>query len=103
MADLVYPPVIALARAVFGLQGLRFEIRGAHNIPRTGGAVLAINHVGYFDFTYERSLDVLAAGRSAGLVTKSNLILGLGEERSEVVDAMRDLHTAGTRASIASA
>ena len=52
MADLVYPPVIAVARVLFRLQGLRFEIQGAQNIPRTGGAVLAINHVGYFDFTY---------------------------------------------------
>ena len=47
-------------------------------------------------FRYERSLDVLAAGRSAGLVTKSNLILGMGEEQPEVLEAMRDLHAAGT-------
>jgi lipoyl synthase len=47
-------------------------------------------------FRYERSLDVLRASRSAGLVTKSNLILGMGETRSEVSEAMRDLHDAGT-------
>lgn len=50
--DLVYPPVIALARTMFAAQGLCFTITGAENIPRTGGAVLAMNHVGYFDFTY---------------------------------------------------
>jgi lipoic acid synthetase len=46
-------------------------------------------------FRYERSLDVIAQARAAGLVTKSNLILGLGEERSEVSQALRDLHGAG--------
>jgi lipoic acid synthetase len=46
-------------------------------------------------FRYERSLDVLALAHEAGLVTKSNLILGLGEERDEVVQAMRDLRAAG--------
>src|SRR5579875_1882046 len=46
-------------------------------------------------FRYERSLDVLAQARAAGLVTKSNLILGLGEERDEVAEAMADLRQAG--------
>jgi lipoic acid synthetase len=46
-------------------------------------------------FRYERSLDVLSQGRAAGLVTKSNLILGMGETRTEVSQALRDLHGAG--------
>jgi lipoic acid synthetase len=46
-------------------------------------------------FRYERSLEVLAAGRAAGLVTKSNLILGLGETREEVESALADLRDAG--------
>jgi lipoic acid synthetase len=46
-------------------------------------------------FRYERSLDVIRQARAAGLVTKSNLILGMGEERHEVSDALRDLHDAG--------
>ncbi|GAB7047518.1 lipoyl synthase [Catenuloplanes indicus] len=46
-------------------------------------------------FRYERSLDVITQARAAGLVTKSNLILGLGEEREEVSQALRDLHEAG--------
>jgi lipoyl synthase len=46
-------------------------------------------------FRYERSLDVIRAARAAGLVTKSNLILGMGEERHEVSEALRDLHAAG--------
>jgi lipoic acid synthetase len=46
-------------------------------------------------FNYERSLGVISQARSAGLITKSNLILGLGEEISEVEQALRDLHAAG--------
>jgi len=46
-------------------------------------------------FRYERSLDVLRHARAAGLVTKSNLILGMGEGRDEISQALRDLHEAG--------
>jgi lipoyl synthase len=46
-------------------------------------------------FRYERSLAVITAAREAGLVTKSNLILGLGETREEISEALRDLHAAG--------
>ncbi|MGX5680312.1 lipoyl synthase [Schumannella luteola] len=47
-------------------------------------------------FRYERSLDVLSRARAAGLITKSNLILGMGEEPAEVIQALQDLHDAGT-------
>lgn len=47
-------------------------------------------------FTYERSLDVLTQARNYGLVTKSNLILGMGETREEITQAMKDLFNAGT-------
>ena len=47
-------------------------------------------------FTYERSLDVLTQARNFGLVTKSNLILGMGETIEEIVQALNDLHDAGT-------
>lgn len=46
-------------------------------------------------FRYERSLEVITKAREAGLVTKSNLILGMGETREEVSEALRDLHEAG--------
>jgi len=46
-------------------------------------------------FTYERSLDVIRQARTAQLVTKSNLILGMGETREEISQALRDLHAAG--------
>lgn len=47
-------------------------------------------------FRYDRSLSVLTAARDAGLVTKSNLILGMGETFDEVVESLRALHDAGT-------
>jgi lipoic acid synthetase len=47
-------------------------------------------------FKYERSLDVLSQARNAGLVTKSNLILGMGETTDEIIQALSDLHEAGT-------
>jgi lipoyl synthase len=47
-------------------------------------------------FRYEKSLDVISQGRAAGLVTKSNLILGMGEEIDEIVQALHDLYEAGT-------
>ena len=46
-------------------------------------------------FRYQRSLDVITAARDAGLVTKSNLILGMGETPDEVTEAMHGLHDAG--------
>jgi lipoic acid synthetase len=46
-------------------------------------------------FNYERSLDVISKARDFGLITKSNLILGLGEERSEISQALSDLRSAG--------
>ncbi len=46
-------------------------------------------------FNYERSLSVITQARDFGLITKSNLILGMGEQRSEVSQALFDLRSAG--------
>ena len=46
-------------------------------------------------FNYERSLSVIQAAREFGLVTKSNLILGLGETRTEISDALQQMKSAG--------
>ena len=46
-------------------------------------------------FRYERSLDVIALARRSDMVTKSNLILGMGETRDEITDTMRELRDAG--------
>lgn len=50
MADLVYPPVIAAVKSFWKYLGLKFDFEGEENIPREGGAILAMNHVGYLDF-----------------------------------------------------
>lgn len=46
-------------------------------------------------FRYERSLDVISQGRANGMITKSNLILGMGETREEISEAIKDLVSAG--------
>lgn len=50
MADLVYPPVIVTLKTFWRYLGLRFDSAGVENIPREGGAILAMNHIGYLDF-----------------------------------------------------
>ena len=47
-------------------------------------------------FRYDRSLDVIRQARDFGLITKSNLILGMGETREEVLSSLQDLVDAGT-------
>ncbi|MEU4339670.1 lysophospholipid acyltransferase family protein [Nocardia sp. NPDC023852] len=48
----VYRTIVGLARTVFFLEGLKFTVKGDEHIPARGGAVLAVNHTGYLDFTY---------------------------------------------------
>jgi 1-acyl-sn-glycerol-3-phosphate acyltransferase len=50
--DLTYPPVVATCKVLFKVLGIQFKIAGTHHIPRTGGAVLAVNHVSYVDFIF---------------------------------------------------
>ena len=52
MRDITYPPVIVTAKVLFKLLGQRFQLSGTENVPRKGGALLAINHTGYVDFIY---------------------------------------------------
>jgi 1-acyl-sn-glycerol-3-phosphate acyltransferase len=64
MAELVYPLVIALIRGYFKAIDLHITVTGAENIPATGGAVIASNHVSYLDFTFVG----YGAGRAGRLV-----------------------------------
>jgi 1-acyl-sn-glycerol-3-phosphate acyltransferase len=50
--ELVYPPVVALARTLFRVLHWPVDVSGAHHIPAHGGAVIATNHVGYLDFAF---------------------------------------------------
>jgi 1-acyl-sn-glycerol-3-phosphate acyltransferase len=74
MVEPVYTPVVALARAVFRALGLRFDVSGAEHVPLTGGAVMAINHIGYLDFTF------------AGLAAQDNHRLVRFMAKKEVFD-----------------
>lgn len=48
----LYSSVIGVAKGVFKAQGLQFTITGGANVPATGGAVMAMNHLSYFDYAY---------------------------------------------------
>ena len=76
------------------LVGLVFDARPevfAHNLETVPRIFKRIRPA----FTYDRSLRVLSMAREAGLVTKSNLILGMGERDDEIETAIQDLHDAG--------
>jgi 1-acyl-sn-glycerol-3-phosphate acyltransferase len=48
--DLTYPPIIVMAKLGFRALGFRFQMSGTEHVPRSGGAVLAFNHISYLDF-----------------------------------------------------
>ena len=52
MRDITYPSIIAAAKTAFKLLGQKLVIVGHENVPRTGGVLLAVNHIGYADFVY---------------------------------------------------
>jgi 1-acyl-sn-glycerol-3-phosphate acyltransferase len=72
MSDLVYPPVIATVKLIFRLLDLRVHVEGGEHIPRTGGAVLACNHVGYLDFTFA-GFGAQPAGRLVRFMAKQEV------------------------------
>ena len=72
MAEPTYTPIIALAKLVFRGLGLRFTVTGAEHVPRTGGAVMAVNHVGYLDFTFA-GLAAQPAGRLVRFMAKKEV------------------------------
>src|SRR6187551_2553917 len=52
MSELVYPPVIAALRTAFRVLDLRITTTGTEQVPTSGGAVLASNHISYLDFIF---------------------------------------------------
>jgi 1-acyl-sn-glycerol-3-phosphate acyltransferase len=72
MPEPVYAPVIVAAKGLFKGLGLRLEVIGADNVPRTGGAVLASNHVSYLDFIFA-GLGANPSGRYVRFMAKDSI------------------------------
>ena len=72
MRDLTYPPIIAAAKTSFRLLGQRFELSGTEHVPRSGGVLLAFNHIGYVDFVYG-GLAADPSGRKVRFMAKREL------------------------------
>jgi 1-acyl-sn-glycerol-3-phosphate acyltransferase len=70
--DLTYPPVILTAKTGFRLLGQKIRIVGADLVPRTGGVLLACNHIGYVDFVYG-GLAANPSGRKVRFMAKREL------------------------------
>ena len=72
MADLVYPPVVVAIKLFWKYLGLRFDFQGNQHIPRKGGAILSINHVGYLDFALTGTA-ALPTGRYVRFMAKKEV------------------------------
>jgi lipoic acid synthetase len=88
--ELLIPDFNAVPEQLAEVFGSRPEVL-AHNVETVPRIFKRIRPA----FRYERSLEVITRAREAGLVTKSNLILGMGEEREEISQALQDLYDAG--------
>ena len=72
MADLVYPPVVVAIKLLWKYLGLQFDFQGDHHIPRKGGAILSINHIGYLDFALTGTA-ALPTGRYVRFMAKKEV------------------------------
>jgi 1-acyl-sn-glycerol-3-phosphate acyltransferase len=72
VADLVYPPVVVAIKLFWKYLGLRFDFQGVDHIPRKGGAILSINHVGYLDFALTGTA-ALPTGRYVRFMAKKEV------------------------------
>ena len=86
MRDITYPPIIAAAKTGFRLLGQRFTMTGTEHVPRTGGVLLACNHIGYVDFVYG-GLAANPSGRLVRFMAKRELF-----DHALVGPLMRSLH-----------
>jgi 1-acyl-sn-glycerol-3-phosphate acyltransferase len=72
VADFVYPPVVGAIKLFWKYLGLRFDFAGDEHIPRSGGAILSINHVGYLDFALTGTA-ALPTGRYVRFMAKKEV------------------------------
>lgn len=72
MRDLTYPPVIVAVKLGFRLLGQHIDLDGTHHVPRSGGVLLAVNHISYVDFLYG-GLAADPSGRRVRFMAKREL------------------------------
>lgn len=72
MRDFTYPAIIAAAKTGFRILGQEIRITGGHHVPRSGGVLLAVNHIGYVDFVYG-GLAANPSGRKVRFMAKREL------------------------------
>jgi 1-acyl-sn-glycerol-3-phosphate acyltransferase len=72
MRDLTYSPIILACKTTFRLLGQRIDMQGTEHVPRTGGVMLAVNHVSYADFIYG-GLAANPSGRKVRFMSKREL------------------------------
>ncbi|MFC5176287.1 lysophospholipid acyltransferase family protein [Nocardioides taihuensis] len=86
MRDITYPPIIVAAKLGFRLLGQRIDLGGTEHVPRSGGVLLAVNHVGYVDFIYG-GLAANPSGRLVRFMSKRELF-----DHRYLGPLMRSLH-----------
>lgn len=86
MRDLTYPPIILACKTAFKLLGQRIDMSGTEHVPRTGGVLLAVNHVGYVDFVYG-GLAANPSGRKVRFMAKREIF-----DHKYTGPLMRSLH-----------
>jgi 1-acyl-sn-glycerol-3-phosphate acyltransferase len=84
--DITYPPIIVAAKGSFRLLGQHFQMSGTEHVPRSGGVLLACNHIGYVDFIYG-GLAANPSGRLVRFMAKRELF-----DHKLVGPLMRSLH-----------
>jgi 1-acyl-sn-glycerol-3-phosphate acyltransferase len=72
MHDLTYPTIILTAKTAFRALGQRIVMTGTEHVPRKGGVMLAVNHIGYVDFIYG-GLAANPSGRKVRFMAKREL------------------------------
>lgn len=70
---------------------------GAHIIGHNMETVRRVSPLVRSRATYDRSLEVLGYLSSKGVITKSGLMVGLGETPEEVIETLGDMYNVGVR------
>ena len=86
MKDYVYPPVVIGIKGFWKYLGLQFKFKGQEHLPKKGGAILAMNHVGYLDFAIAGTA-VLPIGRYVRFMAKKSIF-----DNKLVGPLMRGMH-----------